>query len=165
MSDVLRLEGVGKTYAKDGPAPVTVLDGLDLVLEQGSVVALMGANGAGKSTLLDLVCGLTEPNQGTLQVMGQRPRVAVRRGRVGAMLQSGGLLADLTVAETAELFVWLHGNQVDAAELLERLESDRALLRSNARAYRAFVREAYTQEAYTRRMDALLGTLFAADGR
>lgn len=98
-----------------------VLDGLDLVLEQGSVVALMGANGAGKSTLLDLVCGLTEANQGTLQVMGQRARVAVRRGRVGAMLQSGGLLADLTVAETAELFVRLHGNQVDAAELLERV--------------------------------------------
>lgn len=51
----------------------------------------------------------------------------------------------------------------DAAALLERLETDRGLLRANAETYRAFVREAYTQEAYTRRMDALLGALFAAD--
>jgi glycosyltransferase involved in cell wall biosynthesis len=52
-----------------------------------------------------------------------------------------------------------------AARLLERLEGDRGVLRANAEAYRAFVREAYTQEAYNRRMDALLGSLFAAGGR
>ncbi len=47
MSDVLRLEGVGKTYAKDGPAPVTVLDRLDLTVARGEVVALVARRGPG----------------------------------------------------------------------------------------------------------------------
>jgi glycosyltransferase involved in cell wall biosynthesis len=60
----------------------------------------------------------------------------------------------------------LPAGDVDAAvAVLERLESHRGVLRGNALAYRGFVRQAYTQEAYTRRMDALLGSLFPAGAR
>ena len=112
----VELRGVVKSF---GGQPV--LDRIDLALDVGSTVALMGTNGAGKSTLLDLVCGLTHPGQGTVRVLGRRPRSAVRSGKVGAMVQSGGLLPDLTVRETLALFVRLFGDRVRTDELLDRV--------------------------------------------
>ena len=112
---VVLLEQVTRRYGRH-----VVLDALDLSVGQGSVVALMGANGAGKSTLLDLVCGLAAPQAGSVQVLGRPATVAVRSGMVGTMLQSGGLLEDLTVEETAALFVELYGNRVALDELLAR---------------------------------------------
>lgn len=112
MSAAVQLEDLSRRFGTR-----TVLDRLRFSVEAGSVVALMGENGAGKSTLLDLVCGLTTPSSGSIRVLGGPPAEAVRAGRVGAMLQSGGLLEDLTVGETAQLF----GRRVATAQLLDEV--------------------------------------------
>lgn len=82
---------------------VTAVDRVDLTVRRGEVVALLGPNGAGKTTTLDMVLGLTDPTSGDVQVFGASPRAAVLAGRVSAVLQTGGLLVDLTVQETVRL--------------------------------------------------------------
>ncbi|MFI9160088.1 ABC transporter ATP-binding protein [Kitasatospora aureofaciens] len=102
-SEVAAFRGVGKSYGR-----VRAVDGLDLVLRPGETVALLGPNGAGKSTSLDLLLGLREPDQGSVTLFGGTPRAAIADGRVGAMLQSGGLMTDVKVRELVELACKVH---------------------------------------------------------
>ncbi|MFJ3041445.1 ABC transporter ATP-binding protein [Streptomyces tendae] len=99
---------------------VRAVDGLTLDLHPGQTVALLGPNGAGKSTTLDLLLGLRRPDTGTVRVLGTEPREAVVAGRVGAMLQSGGLMDEVTVAELVRLACALHPRAHPAAEVLAR---------------------------------------------
>ncbi len=98
----IRLRDLTKTF-RGHTGPVPAVRGINLDVAPGEVVALLGPNGAGKTTTLDLVLGFTEPTAGTVQVLGEAPRDAIRAGQVGAVLQSGGLLRDLTIAETVSL--------------------------------------------------------------
>ncbi len=79
---------------------VHAVRGVDLAIEQGEIVAFLGPNGAGKSTTIDMILGLSEPTSGTVEVLGMSPRAAISHGYVSAVLQSGGLLRDITVRET-----------------------------------------------------------------
>ncbi len=79
---------------------VHAVDGLALDIAPGEVVAFLGPNGAGKSTTLDMVLGFTRPDSGTVRVLDTSPVDAVAAGRVGAVLQDGGLLEDFTVGQT-----------------------------------------------------------------
>jgi ABC-2 type transport system ATP-binding protein len=79
------------------------VDDLDLVIPTGQTVALLGPNGAGKSTAINAVLGLLHPAAGAVQVLGRRPRDAVRAGCVGAMLQHGGLPSEARVGEVLNL--------------------------------------------------------------
>src|SRR5690349_13352236 len=81
---------------------VTAVDGLDLTIEPGEIVAFLGPNGAGKTSTIDMVLGLSRPDAGSAEVFGMAPRTAVSRGLVTAVMQTGGLLKDLTVAEVLE---------------------------------------------------------------
>lgn len=99
----LQLEGLTKTFPARGRGPVRAVDGLDLRVDPGEIVALLGPNGAGKTTTLDIVLGLTEPTTGSVHVHGRSPRAAVADGRISAVLQTGGLLRDLTVTETIRM--------------------------------------------------------------
>ncbi|MET9025549.1 ABC transporter ATP-binding protein [Nocardia sp. NPDC004168] len=99
---------------------VHAVDGLDLVIEPGEIVAFLGPNGAGKSTTIDLLLGLARPDSGTVAVFGTAPERAVSAGRVAAVLQSGGLLPDLTVAETVRLVATLHASPRPVEEVLAR---------------------------------------------
>jgi NitT/TauT family transport system ATP-binding protein len=67
----VRLEGVVKTFAPErrGVPAVTALDGADLRVGAGEIVAVVGPSGCGKTTLLELVCGLIEPDAGTVQAL------------------------------------------------------------------------------------------------
>jgi ABC-2 type transport system ATP-binding protein len=110
--DAVSVSGLRKTFGA-----VTAVDGIDLTVAPGEVVALLGPNGAGKTTTIEMLLGLSRPDAGTVSVYGLDPVAAVRSGRVGAMLQSGGLLHDLTVRETVALVAAMHARPlaVDAA--------------------------------------------------
>ncbi|WP_255952344.1 ABC transporter ATP-binding protein [Streptomyces odontomachi] len=112
-TSVVRFEQVAKAYGD-----VRAVDGLTLDLPAGQTVALLGPNGAGKSTTLELLLGLRNPDQGTVRLFGGTPREAIAAGRVGAMLQSGGLMDEVTVRELVRLACDLHPKRHPVDEVL-----------------------------------------------
>ncbi|MDX3495342.1 ABC transporter ATP-binding protein [Streptomyces turgidiscabies] len=112
---VVEFDQVTKSYGE-----VRAVDGLALTLRPGETVALLGPNGAGKSTTLDLLLGLKQPDSGTVRVLGQSPREAIVGGHVGAMLQSGGLMDEVTVRELVSLVCALHPRPFPVGEVLSR---------------------------------------------
>ncbi|MBL1085557.1 ABC transporter ATP-binding protein [Streptomyces actinomycinicus] len=112
---VVGFDQVTKTYGS-----VRAVDGLSLRLYPGETVALLGPNGAGKSTTLDLLLGLKPADGGTVSLFGTTPREAIVAGRVGAMLQSGGLMDGVTVAELVKLACSLHPRPYPVADVLAR---------------------------------------------
>ncbi|MEV7873223.1 ABC transporter ATP-binding protein [Microbacterium sp. NPDC089188] len=99
---------------------VHAVRGVDLRVQPGEIVAFLGPNGAGKTTTIDMILGLTNPDSGSIEVFGHNPRGAVARGLVSAVLQTGGLLKDLTVRETVELTASLFAEKRPVDEALER---------------------------------------------
>jgi ABC-2 type transport system ATP-binding protein len=77
---------------------VRAVDGLNLTIGRGETVALLGPNGAGKSTTANLLLGLLRPGSGRVRVLGAPPADSIAAGRVGAMLQDGGLMSGVSVA-------------------------------------------------------------------
>jgi ABC-2 type transport system ATP-binding protein len=112
---VVAFDQVSKAYGE-----VRAVDGLSLTLRPGETVALLGPNGAGKSTTLDLLLGLKQPDSGSLRLFGATPREAIVAGRVGAMLQSGGLMDEVTVAELVRLACDLHPKPYKPNDVLAR---------------------------------------------
>jgi ABC-2 type transport system ATP-binding protein len=112
---VVSFENVSKRYG-----PLTAVDGLSLDLRPGETVALLGPNGAGKSTSLDMLLALRKPSSGKIEMFGSDPYHAVKTGRVGAMLQSGGLMPEVTVRELVTLIAGLHPRPVPVATTLRR---------------------------------------------
>ena len=82
---------------------VQAVRGVDLRVRQGEIVAFLGPNGAGKTTTIDMLLGLTSPDAGSVQIFGESPRAAISHGLVSAVLQTGGLLKDITVRDTLRL--------------------------------------------------------------
>ncbi|MEU6101845.1 ABC transporter ATP-binding protein [Streptomyces flaveolus] len=113
-------EAVGFDRVTKSYGDVRAVDGLTLTLRPGETVALLGPNGAGKSTTLDLLLGLKQPDTGSVRVFGTGPREAIVAGRVGAMLQSGGLMDEITVAELVRLGCALHPRAYPVADVLAR---------------------------------------------
>ncbi|WP_136586401.1 ABC transporter ATP-binding protein [Microbacterium hydrothermale] len=107
--------GVVKSFGS-----VHAVRGIDLSIKPGEIVAFLGPNGAGKTTTIDMILGLTTPDSGSIEVFGHSPRGAVARGLVSAVLQTGGLLKDLTVRETVELTASLFAEKRPVDEALER---------------------------------------------
>ncbi len=118
----IHLRGVQRTFASPDPevGEVRAVDGIDLDIRPGEIVALLGPNGAGKTTTLDMVLGFTEPTAGAITVFGLAPQEAVLSGRVAAVLQTGGLLRDLTVRETVELVASTHPNPDSVDGVIDR---------------------------------------------
>lgn len=119
----IELRGVRRGFGS-GERRVRAVDGVDLVVRRGEIVALLGPNGAGKTTTLDMLLGLTDPDEGTVQVFGGRPARATADGSIAAVLQTGGLLSDLSVGETVRLIASLHGRACldRVPEVLERAD-------------------------------------------
>jgi len=97
---------------------VHAVRGVDLHIEQGEVVAFLGPNGAGKTTTIDMVLGLSQPTSGTVKVLGHEPRQAIARGLVSAVMQTGGLLKDLTVRDTLRYTASLFADTAPVDEVL-----------------------------------------------
>lgn len=130
MSEVvLRGRGLRHFYGTQ-----QVLQGVDVELGAGEIVALMGPSGSGKSTLLHLLGGLLVPDSGEVELLGrridtlaERQRSRVRLEQLGFVFQFGDLVPELTVVENVELPVRLLGGKPRAArasalEMLERLD-------------------------------------------
>ena len=83
---------------------VVALDGLDLEIRAGEVLAVLGPNGAGKTTAIGLLLGTLLTQDGTVRVFGHEPGASAVRMRRGAMLQISGVPDTLTIAEHVELF-------------------------------------------------------------
>lgn len=120
----LELQDLRKTFPADG-GRISAVDGIDLAVMAGEIVALLGPNGAGKTTTIDMALGLTAPSSGTVSVFGQRPETAVRAGRMSALLQTGGLLRDLTVQETVLAIASLHGAKARVEEVMAATDTTR----------------------------------------
>ena len=122
------MHDVGKSVA--GPeGEVRILDGVDLTVDEGGTVAIVGASGSGKTTLLGLLAGLDLPSRGSITLAGQRldaldeeARAALRAREVGFVFQSFHLLPSLTAEENVALPLELAGRE-DAARVREVLES------------------------------------------
>lgn len=99
---------------------VQAVNGIDLQIKPGEVVAFLGPNGAGKTTTIDMLLGLSKPDQGSVSIYGKSPRQAIAHGQVSAVMQTGGLLKDLTVRETVALTASLFAEARPADECLER---------------------------------------------
>lgn len=115
METYIRLRDLTKQFpatpGTDG-GPVTAVDGIDLDINAGEIVALLGPNGAGKTSTLDMILGFTVPTSGQVTVFDTDPRNAVAAGRISAVLQTGGLLRDLRVGETIDLVASTYGPKV-----------------------------------------------------
>lgn len=130
---VLELGGISKVYNRGKAGEIVVLDGLDLRVGRGEVVALVAPSGAGKSTLLHIAGLLDRPDSGSVRIDGRdatgqadRARTAMRRADVGFVYQFHHLLPEFSAAENIVLPQLANGvarrvADARAAELLERV--------------------------------------------
>src|ERR1700721_1825100 len=108
----IQLRGLVKSFR--GPdGPIRAVRGVDIEIAAGETVALLGPNGAGKSTTIDMLLGLLQPDSGSVSVFGQSASRAVDAGAVGAMLQTGGLIRDLSVRELVAMMASLYPSPLD----------------------------------------------------
>jgi putative ABC transport system ATP-binding protein len=130
MTTALELRQVSKTYGS-GPTEVRALRDVDLSVEPGELVAVMGPSGSGKSTLLTIAGSLEEPTSGEVLVDGvdlatvsRSDRARMRRRSIGYVFQDFNLLPGLTAAENVTLPLELDGIRTRAARAtgLEALE-------------------------------------------
>jgi ABC-2 type transport system ATP-binding protein len=99
--------------------PIHAVRGVDLTIAPSQTVALLGPNGAGKSTTIDMLLGLAIPDTGTATVFGRPPDDAVAAGSVGAMLQTGGLIPDLSVRELITMVASLYPAPMAVDDVLQ----------------------------------------------
>ena len=118
---IIKLENVTKAYG-EGDA-VFALSGVDLEIERGERVAIMGQSGSGKSTLLNLVCGLDRPSSGavffdnkSLACLDDDDLTRLRREKIGMIFQTFNLLPVLTAIENVALPLRLQGTGLRDAE-------------------------------------------------
>jgi ABC-2 type transport system ATP-binding protein len=102
---------------------LVAVEGLDLEIASGELVAILGPNGAGKTTTVEILEGYRRPDQGRVSVLGLDPSRDGRQLRplVGLMLQDGGIYPTLKVRESLVLFASFYLDPSDPGELLERV--------------------------------------------
>jgi ABC-2 type transport system ATP-binding protein len=116
---IAAFDGVTRRFGE-----VMAVDGLTLGIGRGQTVALLGPNGAGKTTTVELLLGLLKPDAGAVRLFGGPPADAVRRGRVGVMLQDAGLAQGATVAELIGLIRGLYPQPLPLQETLRQADLD-----------------------------------------
>jgi putative ABC transport system ATP-binding protein len=116
---MIRCQNVHKSYALGGEA-VAALRGVDLTIDEPGFYAVMGASGSGKSTLLNLLAALDTPNEGSVEIGGQRVDglnerllTRFRRTGVGIVFQAYNLIPTLTARENVELPGVIDGRPAD----------------------------------------------------
>ncbi|KAA9300334.1 MULTISPECIES: ABC transporter ATP-binding protein [Aerococcus] len=128
--EILRLENLTKIYGEKDKQ-VRAVDGVNLTVDRGEFIAIVGPSGSGKSTLLHMIGGVDRPSKGKIFIEGadistysSKEMALFRRRKVGLIYQFYNLIPNLTVAHNINLPVKLDGRQVDEAffqELVTRL--------------------------------------------
>ena len=130
------LRGVAFSYRRPGREPLEVLRGIDIQLEPGELVALLGANGSGKTTLLRLLSGALRPDEGVVEVagrsVGEWPRMALAR-RVAVLPQHLELPDGFRVAELVAMGRAPHARRLFGSTADDELAVHRALRDADAR--------------------------------
>ena len=116
QAPIARLEGVVKSFG-----PVRALDGIDLDLRPGEILALLGPNGAGKSTAVAVLLGLRRADAGRAVLFGRDPRDPVARRRIGVVLQEVAFPPSLRVRDALTLVAAHFPDARDPSRALERL--------------------------------------------
>jgi ABC-2 type transport system ATP-binding protein len=109
------LAGVSKRFGK-----TAALDGLDLKVQRGQLVAVLGPNGAGKTTAISLLLGVHQPDTGSARLFGQSPLRIEARRQIGVMMQEVGLAPELRVREHIELVASYYPAPLTPAEAMEK---------------------------------------------
>ena len=119
-----------KKYYGSGDTQVKALDGVDLAVEQGEFVAIVGTSGSGKSTLLHMLGGLDRPTSGSVTVdsrdifsLKDEALTIFRRRKIGFVFQAYNLVPVLSVWENIVLPIQLDGNKVDTAYVNKVIEA------------------------------------------
>ena len=126
---ILETKSLRKTYGS-GEAEVRALDGVDLTVEKGEFVAVVGTSGSGKSTLLHMLGGLDRPTSGSVAVDGKdlfslkdEALTIFRRRKIGFVFQNYNLVPVLSVYENIVLPIQLDGQRPDAAYVDQIIET------------------------------------------
>jgi ABC-2 type transport system ATP-binding protein len=114
MPPAIEAHALSKRYGA-----IEAVRGVDIDVAVGETVALLGPNGAGKSTTIDMILGLSEPDAGGVTVLGGLPSAAIDAGSVGAMLQTGALIRDLSVRELIAMVASLYPRPLAVEDALE----------------------------------------------
>jgi ABC-2 type transport system ATP-binding protein len=112
------MQGLEKSF-RSPQGMVHAVAGVDISIERGETVALLGPNGAGKSTTIDMLLGLTTPDAGSVSLFGRAPSEAIMDGAIGAMLQTGQLIRDLSVRELLSMMAGLYPDPLPVEEVLK----------------------------------------------
>jgi ABC-2 type transport system ATP-binding protein len=112
------MRGLEKSW-RGQAGPVHAVRGIDVSIARGETVALLGPNGAGKSTTIDMILGLARPDGGVVEVLGRTPAEAVAAGLIGAMLQTGQLIRNLSVHEIVAMAASLYPRPMAVDDVLE----------------------------------------------
>jgi lipoprotein-releasing system ATP-binding protein len=120
---VIEAQKLSKTYLGGDGQPITVLDGVDMTVDRGEMVAIIGASGAGKSTLLHLLGALDRPTSGVVRIAGQELSgldddaiSALRNRTVGFVFQFHHLLREFTAMENVMMPLRIGGMEETAAK-------------------------------------------------
>ena len=125
----IKVSGVSKIFTSRGTEPIHALSEVSFSISQGEIVGLLGTNGAGKTTLFDLILGLTTPTSGSISVLSRTPRAAVQDSEIGAVLQTGGLLPELTVLDTLQMVSSTFPHPLPVGEIAKQANLERILHR------------------------------------
>lgn len=120
LTHAIEVAGISKTFTPRFSKPVHALKNVSLTIRPGEIVALLGTNGAGKTTLVDLILGLTTPTAGTVTVMGHSPKQAIYNQNISALMQTGGLLNELTVKDTVEMIAAAFPEPLPIEEVIDQ---------------------------------------------
>jgi ABC-2 type transport system ATP-binding protein len=118
VAEGVRLHELSKSF-RTPQGPVHAVREVSLDIAAGETVALLGPNGAGKSSTIDMLLGLSKPGSGYVSLFGLTPAEAIKRGAIGAMLQTGAVLRDLSVRELLTMMASLYPRPYSVAETIE----------------------------------------------
>ena len=123
----LEIKGIKKHYG-EGESRVEVLNGIDIDVNKGEIVVLLGPSGSGKSTLLNIIGGIDDADEGYISIDGEKTAdmnekrlTQYRRKHLGYVFQMYNLIPNLTVRENIEVGAYLSDKALDTDEILNTL--------------------------------------------